>query len=72
MKKAKSEGITLSTVLKSSVAAYALGEIDFGLKEEFNAKTRREIEEALDDIAKGKNLSPRFSSVAEMRKYLDN
>jgi antitoxin component of RelBE/YafQ-DinJ toxin-antitoxin module len=72
MKRAKNHGTTLSAVLKSSVAAYALGEIDFGLKEKFNAKTRREVEEALSDISKGKNLSPVFSSVAEMRKYLDN
>ena len=70
MKRAKNHGTTLSAVVKSSVAAYALGEIDFGLKETFNVKTLRQIEKAEKDFEEGKNISPAFSSVAQMRKYL--
>jgi antitoxin component of RelBE/YafQ-DinJ toxin-antitoxin module len=70
MKRAKNDGTTLSAVVKSSVAAYALGEIDFGLKETLNAKTLRQIEKAEKDFENGKNISPAFTSVAQMRKYL--
>jgi antitoxin component of RelBE/YafQ-DinJ toxin-antitoxin module len=72
VKRAKKEGIPLSAVLKTSLRAFVEGKVEFGLVEKFNEKTRREIEEALDDIKKGKNLSPSFSTIAEMKKYLDN
>ncbi len=72
MKKAKHEGIPLSAVLKSALKAFANDEVDIGLVPSFNAKTRKEIDQALSDIRKGKNLSPRFSTVAQMKKYLDN
>jgi len=40
-------------------------------EEHFNAKTAREIREAIKDIKAGRNLSPAFSTVAEMRAYLE-
>ena len=72
MKRAKSEGIPLSAILKSSLRAFVEGRIEFGLTESLNTKTLRRIEKAEDDYRKGKNISPAFKTVAEMKKYLDN
>lgn len=44
----------------------------FQVKEEFNAKTRRDVERVLKDIKEGKNLSPSFTTVKEARAYLEN
>lgn len=72
MNRAKTQGIPLSTVIRSAVSSYADGRTEFGIVEKFNEKTRHEIEEALDDLKKGKNLSPTFKTVAEMKKWLDD
>ena len=40
--------------------------------EKLNTKTMRQLRKAIKDIKKGKNLSPVFHTVAEMRKYLNN
>jgi len=40
-------------------------------EERFNAKTAREIRAAIKDIKAGRNLSPAFSTVEEMRAWLD-
>jgi antitoxin component of RelBE/YafQ-DinJ toxin-antitoxin module len=72
MKKARRQGIPFSAVLKLAIEAFVKGQIEVGISENFNAKTRKEIEEAERDYAKGKNISPTFSTVAQMRAYLDN
>jgi antitoxin component of RelBE/YafQ-DinJ toxin-antitoxin module len=72
MKKAKREGIAFSTVLKMAIKAFVEDKFNVGLIGDFNAETSRKIKRAIKDIKKGKNLSPRFSTVAEMRKYLAN
>lgn len=73
MKKAQTEGIAFASVLKLATKAFVAGDLDVALveKEEFNAKTRREIEAAIRDIEAGRNLSPKFKTVAEMKKYLE-
>lgn len=74
MAKAQNEGIAFSSVLKFATKAFVAGDFKLGLigSEKFNATTSREIKRALADIAKGKNMSPSFSSVAELRKSLES
>ena len=64
MKKAQSEGIALSSVLKLATQAYIEGDLQIGLK--FNAKTRTEMDRIMQDVESGKNLSPRFKNAKEM------
>jgi hypothetical protein len=72
IKKAKSEGIALASMLKMATKAFIAGEFTVGLiqSENFNSKTSKEIKESLEDIKKNKNLSPRFKSAKEAIKYL--
>ncbi|MEK7129106.1 MAG: hypothetical protein AAB471_01490 [Patescibacteria group bacterium] len=72
MERAKREGIPFAAVLKLATKAFAEGRFSVGIAEteRFNKKTARELRAMLPDIEKGKNLSPRFSSVAGMKKYL--
>jgi antitoxin component of RelBE/YafQ-DinJ toxin-antitoxin module len=72
MKKAQKEGIAFASVLKLATQAYVKGSLDVELvpQERLNAKTRRELIKISKDIKEGKNLSPVFTSVEEMRKYL--
>ena len=73
MKKAEHEGLPFASVLKFATKAYADGELTIGVipKEVFNAKTRRDIEKALKDIKKGKNLSPAFDNAKDAIRYLE-
>lgn len=72
MERAEDEGIAFSSILKLATKAFAEGHLTLGLvgSEKFNAVTRKEISGALKDIARGKNLSPRFSSTRQAAKYL--
>lgn len=72
MKKAQGEGVPFASVLKLATKAFVEGKLNIGLveAEEFNKKTQKEIAQALDDIKKGKNLSPKFSSAKAAKKYL--
>lgn len=73
MKKAQKEGVALSAVLKLATKAFVDGELNVGLvtEEKFNAKTARDIRQAIKDLKEGKNLSPVFHSAEEMINYLD-
>ena len=71
MKKAKKEGIPFSAVLKMAVKAFVEDKFNIGYIGDFNLKTSRELREIYKDIRKGKNLSPGFSTAAEMRAYLE-
>lgn len=68
MKKAAGQGITYSTVLKLATRAFVENrfDIDVVIPEPFNQKTRQAMSEAIADVKKGKNLSPRFRSRQEM------
>ncbi len=73
MKKAKKNGLPFSSVIKFAVKAYVEDRfnVDFVDNEEkFNAKTRKELDEIMRDIKRGKNLSPAFSTIEEVRAYL--
>ena len=72
MKKAQGEGLAFASVLKLATQAYVKGELDVELvvRRKLNAKTRKEIEQALKDIKSGKNLSPAFDNVADAIAYL--
>ena len=73
MKKAKSKGLAFSYFLKLATQAFVEDEYNVALikKEEFNAKTRRQILSAIKDIKSGKNLSPSFKTAEEIKKYLE-
>ena len=73
-KQAKKGGFSLSDYYRSVTISLAEGKSTIGLiqEEHFNTKTAREIRQALKDIKEGKNLSPAFKTVEEMKKYLMN
>ena len=73
MKKAQHEGVAFASVLKLATKAFVAGHLTIGLvgSEEFNAVTSKEIKGALEKIAQGKNLSPRFFSAKEAANYLN-
>ena len=72
MRKAKDEGIAFSSVLKLATKAFVENQINIGLvgEEVFNKKTRRELEKISKDIKLGNNLSSKFKTVEEIKKYL--
>lgn len=72
MRKAQNQGLPLASVLKLATKAFVEGRLNVDLVggEKFNPAARREIGEALEDIAAGKNLSPRFNSAKASLKYL--
>ncbi len=72
MKKAKREGLPFSSVITMAIRAFVEDKFSIGLVGDFNAKTSREIRQALKDIEKGRNLSPVFNTVDEMKKYVEN
>ncbi|MDZ4221366.1 MAG: hypothetical protein U1C18_00660 [Patescibacteria group bacterium] len=72
MRRARKAGMPFSSVLKFAAAAYAEGRLDVGMAEpeRFNAKTRKEIEEALEDAKHGRNISPAFDNADDAIAYL--
>jgi hypothetical protein len=71
MKKAQREGLPFAAILKLATKAYVEGSFDVGIVDPpFNAKTKREITQALKDIEEGKNLSPVFTTTEEAIAYL--
>ena len=74
MKKAQSEGVALSSVLKMATKAFVAGDLNVGLVtgERFNAKTRKEMDRIMKDIKAGKNLSPKFSNVHDAFAWLNS
>lgn len=72
MKKAQNEGLPFGALLKLATKAFVEGTLDIGLvkREEFNAKTRRDINKALKDLKEGKNFSPGFTNAKDAIAYL--
>lgn len=72
MRKARSFGLPFSSVLNLATRAFVDGKINIGVVNtpSFNNKTAEEIRSALSDIAKNKNLSPRFFSAKKAINYL--
>ena len=73
MKRAKSDGIALSAVLKSATKAYAEGSLTIGLTTEprLNANTRRILARELKEIRAGKNISDGFHSAKDTITFLN-
>ena len=71
MKRAKHLGVPFASVLKMATKAFADGKFNVEMvpEETFNAATRREIDVALRDIAKRKNLMT-FKSQKELDAHL--
>jgi antitoxin component of RelBE/YafQ-DinJ toxin-antitoxin module len=71
-KKAKKHGSTYSAFLQQATYAFVEDDLGIGLidRPKLNAKTLKELKKISQDIKEGKNLSPAFKSVAEMKKYL--
>ena len=76
MRRARAAGVPFSSILKLTTQAYAEGRLDVGIAEpeRFNAKTRKEIEEALEDAKHGRNISPAFDGddIKGMDAHLDS
>ena len=74
--KAKAAGISLSQIYKSATKSFVEGKFDVGLiyygTLTPNAKTGKELLQARKDLEQGKNMSPVFTNMKEMDKYLDN
>jgi hypothetical protein len=73
-KQAKKGGFSLTDYYRNVTVPLAEGKVTMGVipqkEEKFNAKTAREMRQALKDIKEGKNLSPAFKTIEEMKKYL--
>ncbi len=70
-KLASQMGLTLSTVINSSLRTFiAERRIVFSTQPEFNRKTEKKMDSILDDIHKGKNLKGPFKNMSDLRKYL--
>lgn len=71
-KRARLEGISLTDYYRSATKSFVDGQSNVGFvsEERFNAKTTREIRQALKEIKQGKGLSPAFSNAEEAINYL--
>ena len=70
MKRAKREGVPFASVLKFATREFAEGRLSVGIvNERFNARTAKEIRDALNDIKKGKKMIS-FKSAKAMDEYL--
>jgi antitoxin component of RelBE/YafQ-DinJ toxin-antitoxin module len=72
MKKAQTEGVTFSSVLKLATQAYVKGNLDVELvaQPKLNAKTRRELIKISKDIKEGKNMVGPFGNAEDAIAYL--
>ncbi len=74
-KKAKTQDLSLTDLVKMTFRAYEQGRIEpsmIQVPERFNSKTRKEIEKALKDIKARKNLAGPFNSAKALDDYLDS
>jgi hypothetical protein len=73
-RQAKKGGFSLTDYYKNMTIPLAEGKVTMGIiptrEEKFNAKTARELRQALKDIKKGKNIEGPFHSVEEFMKGL--
>jgi antitoxin component of RelBE/YafQ-DinJ toxin-antitoxin module len=75
MRRANTEGITLSAFLKMAVKSFADGRFKLDItdnSETFNESMKREILEIDRDIKEDKNLSSSFGNAKDAIKYLKN
>lgn len=72
MKKAQADGVPFSMILKLAAKAYAENKLNIVLDHDltFNRNTKQEIEQAIEDIKRNKNLSPVFKNAKKALAYL--
>src|SRR3989338_6409646 len=73
-RKAHSHGVSLSAVLKEATRSYVEGKMRMGVVHDHeipNAKTARELDQALNDVRLGRNMSPAFDNAEAAIKYLE-
>ena len=72
MRKAKNNGVPFASVLKLATQAYVDGSLDIELvtQQKLNRKTRTILTKAINDIKKGKNISPTFSNAQDAIRHL--
>jgi len=72
MRKAQAAGVPFASFLKMATQAYVEGAMDLQLvaQPRLNKKTRMILVQELDDIKKGKNISPAFDNADEAIRYL--
>ena len=72
MKRAKSVGIPLASYLRQAAEDFAEGKTSMAIvrSEIPNAKTARELRAAREDIKKGKNMSPAFTTAEDALSWL--
>jgi len=72
-RQAKKGGFSLSDYYRHATVSLAEGDctVDIVERPKLNAKTIRELLKISKDIKEGKNLSPAFHSVKEMKAYLE-
>ena len=73
MKKARAEGIPFSVVLTLATRSFVEGDLAIAAVQRpvLNDKTRKVLDRALKNIKEGKNLSPMFTNIKDMDKYLN-
>ena len=73
MKRAKREGIPFAAVMKIAAQEYARERYHIGMlqTERLNEKTRGELKEIMEDIRKGRNLSPAFENMEDAVTWLE-
>ena len=73
-KQARIEGVSLANLFASKLTSFFTYEIKpregLVIEEKFNAKTAREIRQALKEIKQGKGLSPGFDNAEDAINYL--
>ena len=72
MKKARLEGIALTSILMLATKAYVVGDLEIKLKarEELKTQAKRRLEKSLHDIQEKKNLSAAYDSAQEAIRHL--
>ena len=72
MRRAKSEGITLSAVLSHAARAYSSGALDIEAVDARALKpsVARDLKRMIDDAKRGKNISPDFTNARDAIAWL--
>ena len=72
-KRAHAKGFTLTDLYKSATWSFVNNEVDFGLviRPQLKDSVVCELLKISKDIKEGKNISPRFKTIEEMKGYLE-
>ena len=73
MRRAKREGVPFAAVMKIAAQEYAQERYHIGMlkTERLNEKTQKELKEIMQDIKKGRNISPGFENMEDAIAWLE-